>query len=197
MVMIQNITLAFMLLSAAYIAHSYIKHGVSTKEIYLVAASVFIAIVSSRNIVKPYDFSLLYNLYFVVALYSMSSLIIPSSKKIYYISVVETVLYIVTILSFIAVDDPKIILTVYTILTLLFLTYWHKFQIKTFTMASLFIFIYICLMPYVFIRCAHFDKIDIKAVIVFSQIMSFIINTSYTVRASFNAKKQKYLSEKD
>ena len=52
-------------------------------------------------------------------------------------------------------------------------------------------------MPYVFIRCAHFDKIDIKAVIVFSQTMSFIINTSYTVRSSFNSKKQKYLSEKD
>lgn len=197
MVMIQNITLAFMLLSAAYIAHLYIKQGVSTKEIYLVAASVFIAIVSSKNMGKPYDFSLLYNLYFVVALYSMSSLIMPSSKKIYYMSVIETILYIITILSFIAVDDPKTILTIYTILTLLFLTYWYKSQIKTFTMAFLFIFIYICLMPYVFIRCAHFDKIDIKAVIVFSQIMSFIINTSYTVRASFNSKKQKYLSEKD
>ena len=44
---------------------------------------------------------------------------------------------------------------------------------------------------------SHFDKIDIKAVIIFSQIVSFLINTSYTVRASFNSKKQKYLSEKD
>lgn len=197
MVMIQNLTLAFMLLSAASIAHSYIKHGFSTKELYLVTASIFISIVSSKNIGKPYDFSLLYNLYFVVALYTMSSLLVPSSKKVYYISLIETVAYMLTILSFIAVDDPKVILTIYTTLTILFLTYWHAFQVKVFTMSSLFIFIYICLMPYVFIRCVHFDKIDIKAIIIFSQIMSFLINTSYTIRTSLNTKKQKNLSIKD
>ena len=86
MVMTQNITLVCMLLSAAIAALYYIKHGLPIKDIYLVAASIFISIVSCKNIYKPYDFSLIYNLYFVIVLYTMSSIIMPSTKKIYFIS---------------------------------------------------------------------------------------------------------------
>ena len=197
MVMTQNITLVCMLLSAVIVALHYIKHGLSIKDIYLVAASIFISIVSYKNIYKPYDFSLIYNLYFVITLYAMSSIIMPSTKKIYFISLIYYMSYILSITYFLSVDDPKTILVVFTCLTVVFLTYWYAFEIKTFTTSSILIFIYICLMIYVFIRCGYFDKIYIKAIIIFSQITSFLINTSYIIRSFLNDKKQIKLSKED
>ena len=197
MVIIQNITLVCMLLSAVIVALHYIKHGLSIKDIYLVAASIFISIVSYKNIWKPYDFSLIYNLYFVITLYTMSSITMPSTKKIYFISLIYYMSYILSITYFLSVDDPKIILVVFTCLTVVFLTYWYTFEIKTFTTSSILIFIYICLMIYVFIRCGYFDKTYIKAIIIFSQIMSFLVNTSYIIRSFLNDKKQINLSKED
>ena len=197
MVMTQNITLVCMLLSAVIVALHYIKHGLSIKDIYLVASSIFISIVSCKNIYKPYDFSLIYNLYFVITLYAMSSIIMPSTKKIYFISLTCYMSYLLSITYFLSVDDPKIILVVFTCLTVVFLTYWYAFEIKTFTTSYILIFIYICLMIYVFIRCEHFDKIYIKAIIIFSQIMSFLVNTSYIIRSFLNDKKQIRLSKED
>ena len=197
MVMTQNITLVCMLLSAVIVALHYIKHGLSIKDIYLVASSIFISIVSYKNIYKPYDFSLIYNLYFVITLYAMSSIILPSTKKIYFISLTCYMSYILSITYFLSVDDPKIILVIFTCLTVVFLTYWYAFEIKTLTVSPILIFIYICLMIYVFIRCEHFDKTYIKAVIIFSQIMSFLVNTSYIIRSFLNDKKQIKLSKED
>ena len=197
MVMTQNITLVCMLLSAVIVALHYIKHGLSIKDIYLVASSIFISIVSYKNIWKPYDFSLIYNLYFVITLYAMSSIIMPSTKKIYFISLTCYMSYLLSITYFLSVDDPKIILVVFTCLTVVFLTYWYAFEIRTFTTSSILIFLYICLMTYVFIRCEHFDKIYIKAIIIFSQIMSFLVNTSYIIRSFLNDKKQIRLSKED
>ena len=197
MVMTQNITLVCMLLSAVIVALHYIKHGLSIKDIYLVAASIFISIVSYKNIWKPYDFSLIYNLYLVITLYAMSSIILPSTKKIYFISLTCYMSYILSITYFLSVDDPKIILVVFTCLTVVFLTYWYAFEIKTLTISPILIFIYICLMIYVFIRCEHFDKTYIKAIIIFSQIMSFLVNTSYIIRSFLNDKKQIKLSKED
>ena len=197
MVMTQNITLVCMLLSAAIAALYYIKQGLPIKDIYLVAASIFISIVSCKNIYKPYDFSLIYNLYFVIVLYTMSSIIMPSTKKIYFISLICYISYILSIMYFLSVDDPKIILVVFTCLTIVFLIYWYAFEIRTFTTSSILIFLYICLMTYVFIRCEHFDKIHIKAIIIFSQIMSFLVNTSYIIKSFLNDKKQISLSKED
>lgn len=197
MVMTQNITLIFMLISMIVVTAYYIRFGYSIKEIYLVAASVFITIVSFKNMLKPHDFSLIYNLYFTIALYAMSSLIMPSTKNIYYITLVNMIAYMLSILSFISVDDPKILLVIYTSGTIVFLTLWYTFVIKTFTLSSTLIFLYNCLMIYVFIRCEQFDKTDIKTIIIFSQIMSFLTNTSYIVKSYLNVRKQKYFSEKD
>ena len=197
MVMTQNITLVCMLLSAVIVALHYIKHGLSIKDIYLVAASIFISIVSYKNIWKPYDFSLIYNLYFVITLYAMSSIILPSTKKIYFISLTCYMSYLLSITYFLSVDDPKNVLVIFTCLTVAFLTYWYTFEIKTFTTSSILIFIYICLMIYVFIRCGYFDKTYIKAIIIFSQIMSFLINTSYIIRSFLNDRKQIKLSKED
>lgn len=197
MVMTQNITLIFMLISMIVVTAYYIRFGYSIKEIYLVAASVFITIVSFKNMLKPHDFSLIYNLYFTIALYAMSSLIMPSTKNVYYITLINMIAYMLSILSFISVDDPKILLVIYTSGTIVFLTLWYTFVIKTFTLSSTLIFLYNCLMIYIFIRCEHFDKTDIKAIIIFSQIISFLTNTSYIVRSYLNVRKQKYFSEKD
>ena len=110
MVMTQNITLVCMLLSAVIVALHYIKHGLSIKDIYLVAASIFISIVSYKNIWKPYDFSLIYNLYFVITLYAMSSITLPSTKKIYFISLTCYMSYLLSIpLSFDFIDKSSVI----------------------------------------------------------------------------------------